>query len=130
MERQSIEECLRRALDRQELALHYQPLINLATGQIRGVEALIRWDLALFAFDLPPTQFIPVAEDCGLILSIGDWALREACTQARTWLDAGLPPTTMAVNISARQSQSVGRCWSLRRRRVQLAPPFPRTQPG
>lgn len=105
VERQSIEECLRRALDRQELALHYQPLVNLATGQIRGVEALIRWTHPVRG-SIPPTQFIPVAEDCGLILSIGDWALREACTQARTWLDAGLPATTMAVNVSARQFQS------------------------
>ncbi len=101
VERKSIEESLRGALERHEFVLHYQPRINLATGTITGAEALIRW--------LHPTrglvdaaQFIPVAEDCGLILSIGNWALREACMQARAWRDAGLP-VTIAVNISALQ---------------------------
>jgi diguanylate cyclase (GGDEF)-like protein/PAS domain S-box-containing protein len=100
VERQSIEESLRRALERQEFALHYQPKINLRTGQIIGAEALLRWTHPTRG-SLSPAQFIPVAEDCGLILPIGNWVLREACKQARAWVDAGLPVTTMAVNISA-----------------------------
>jgi diguanylate cyclase (GGDEF)-like protein/PAS domain S-box-containing protein len=100
VERQSIEESLRRALERQEFALHYQPKINLKTGEISGAEALIRWTHPTRG-PVPPGQFIPVAEDCGLILPIGNWVLREACKQARVWLDAGLPLGTMAVNISA-----------------------------
>src|SRR4029077_3058827 len=100
VERQSIEESLRRALERQELALHYQPKINLKTGEISGAEALIRWTHPTRG-PVPPGHFIPVAEDCGLILPIGNWVLREACKQAREWLDEGLPLGTMAVNISA-----------------------------
>ena len=100
VERQSIEESLRRALERQEFALHYQPKINLKTGEITGAEALIRWTHPTRG-PVPPAQFIPVAEDCGLILPIGNWVLREACKQARAWVDAGLPLATMAVNISA-----------------------------
>src|SRR6266403_1864682 len=100
VERQSIEESLRRALERQEFALHYQPKINLRTGEITGAEALIRWTHPTRG-PVAPGQFIPVAEDCGLILPIGNWVLREACKQARAWLDAGLPMRTMAVNISA-----------------------------
>ena len=100
VERQSIEEGLRRALERQEFALHYQPKINLKTGEITGAEALLRWTHPTRG-SVPPAQFIPVAEDCGLILPIGNWVLREACKQARAWVDAGLPAMTMAVNISA-----------------------------
>jgi EAL domain-containing protein (putative c-di-GMP-specific phosphodiesterase class I) len=100
VERQSIEESLRRALEQREFALHYQPKINLKTGAITGAEALIRWTSATRG-PVSPAQFIPVAEDCGLILPIGNWALREACQQARAWADAGLPATTMAVNVSA-----------------------------
>ncbi|MGB8476166.1 MAG: EAL domain-containing protein [Candidatus Acidiferrum sp.] len=100
VERQSIEESLRRALERQEFALHYQPKINLKTGEITGAEALIRWTHPTRG-NVPPSQFISIAEDCGLILPIGNWVLREACNQARAWLDAGLPLGTMAVNISA-----------------------------
>jgi len=102
VERQSIEEILRRALERQEFALHYQPKVNLRTGKITGAEALIRWTHPIRG-PLSPEQFIPVAEDCGLILPIGNWVLREASKQARAWVDAGLPLATMAVNISAVQ---------------------------
>jgi diguanylate cyclase (GGDEF)-like protein/PAS domain S-box-containing protein len=105
VERQSIEEHLRRALERQEFRLHYQPKINLTTAAITGVEALIRW-IHPARGSVPPTQFIPVAEDCGLILPIGAWALREACAQAQAWIDAGLPVITMAVNVSALQFQN------------------------
>jgi diguanylate cyclase (GGDEF)-like protein/PAS domain S-box-containing protein len=100
VERQSIEGSLRRALERQEFAVHYQPKINLRTGEISGVEALIRW-MHPGRGQVSPAQFIPVAEDCGLILPIGNWVLREACKQARAWVDAGLPLGTMGVNISA-----------------------------
>jgi diguanylate cyclase (GGDEF)-like protein/PAS domain S-box-containing protein len=102
VERQSIEESLRRALERQEFALHYQPKINLGTGAITGAEALIRWTHPTRG-PVAPAQFIPIAEDCGLILPIGAWVLREACEQARAWVDAGLPVTTMAVNVSAKE---------------------------
>lgn len=100
VERQSLEGALRRALERQEFVLHYQSKVNLETGAITGAEALIRWhhpDRGL----VPPAQFVPIAEDCGLILPIGRWVLREACRQARAWLDAGLRPVFVAVNISA-----------------------------
>jgi diguanylate cyclase (GGDEF)-like protein/PAS domain S-box-containing protein len=99
-ERQSQESPLRLALERHEFLLHYQPKIDLQTGAINGVEALVRWlspDRGL----VPPAQFVPLAEECGLIVPIGQWVLREACTQLRSWLDAGLPPVSMAVNLSA-----------------------------
>src|SRR6266851_5786083 len=100
VERQSIEENLRRALERNEFALHYQPKIDLRTGEITGAEALLRWTHPTRG-PVSPAKFIPVAEDSGLILAIDKWVLREACTQARAWLDAGLPLVTMAVNVSA-----------------------------
>jgi diguanylate cyclase (GGDEF)-like protein/PAS domain S-box-containing protein len=100
VERQSIEESLRRALERKEFSLHYQPKINLRSGEITGAEALIRWMHPTRGL-VSPTQFIPIAEDCGLILPIGNWVLREACKQARAWAVAGLPPTAIAVNISS-----------------------------
>jgi len=98
--RQSIEESLRRGLERQEFALQYQPKINLRTREITGAEALIRWTHPVRGM-VPPGEFIPVAEDCGVIVPIGNWALREACQQAQAWLKAGLPLRSMAVNISA-----------------------------
>jgi diguanylate cyclase (GGDEF)-like protein/PAS domain S-box-containing protein len=100
VERQSIEESLRRALERKEFSLHYQPKIKLGTGEITGAEALIRWTHPTRG-PVSPANFIPVAEDCGLILPIGHWVLREACRQARAWLDVGLPLGTIAVNISS-----------------------------
>ena len=100
VERQSIEEKLRRALERNEFEIHYQPKISLGTGQITGAEALLRWTHPVLG-SVSPGRFIPVAEDCGVIMSIGNWVLREACKQARAWVAAGLPITTMAVNISA-----------------------------
>jgi diguanylate cyclase (GGDEF)-like protein len=102
VERQSIEEDLRGALERHELTLHYQPIIDLKTGLIAGAEALLRWTHPTRG-PIPPMQFIPVAEDCGLILPIGAWVLREACRQAEEWADAGLPAMTMSVNVSAVQ---------------------------
>jgi len=99
LERLLLESNLRQALQRGEFTLYYQPLINLAEGRIVGAEALLRWfhpDLGM----VPPARFIPVAEDTGLINSIGDWVLREACQQARDWRSSGLDPITMAVNVS------------------------------
>jgi diguanylate cyclase (GGDEF)-like protein/PAS domain S-box-containing protein len=99
VERQSIEAGLRCAIKKKEFLLYYQPKVNLDTREITGIEALIRWqhpDRGL----LLPAQFVPIAEDCGLILQIGRWVLREACRQARAWQDAGLPPVRIAVNVS------------------------------
>ena len=104
VERQSIEQDLRGALDREEFTLHYQPKINLKTGAITGAEALIRWRSSTRG-SIPPVRFIPVAEDSGLILPIGAWVLREACAQERAWVDAGLPVPAVAVNVSAVQFQ-------------------------
>jgi diguanylate cyclase (GGDEF)-like protein len=100
VERQSIEESLRRALERKEFTLQYQPKIDLRNGRITGAEALIRWTHPAEG-SISPAQFIPVAEDCGLIVPIGNWVLREACRQTRAWSDAGLPALTIAVNVSA-----------------------------
>jgi EAL domain-containing protein (putative c-di-GMP-specific phosphodiesterase class I) len=102
VQRQSIEEDLRRALERHEFELRYQPKIDLTTGKITGAEALLRWSHPVRG-STAPSVFIPIAEDCGLILPIGQWVLREACKQARTWVDRGLPPATVAVNVSAMQ---------------------------
>ena len=102
VDRQSIEEALRCALKRNELSLHYQPKIDLKTGAITGAEALLRWTHPSRG-SIPPLKFIPIAEDSGMILPIGAWVLREACSQAKTWRDAGLPLATMAVNVSAVQ---------------------------
>jgi diguanylate cyclase (GGDEF)-like protein/PAS domain S-box-containing protein len=102
VERQFIEEGLRRALERYEFALHYQPKINLKTGQITGAEALIRWTHPTRG-PISPAKFIPIAEECGLILPIGAWVLREACNQVGAWADAGLPAITMAVNVSVKE---------------------------
>lgn len=100
VQRQSVEADLRYALARKEFALHYQPKINLHDGKIFGAEALIRWHHPVRGL-LLPIQFVPIAEDCNLILPIGRWVLREACRQARAWQLAGLPPIVMAVNTSA-----------------------------
>jgi diguanylate cyclase (GGDEF)-like protein/PAS domain S-box-containing protein len=100
VERQSLESGLRLALERSEFLLHYQPKVNLDTGEVTGVEALIRW-LRPHRGLVPPCQFIPVAEDSGLILPIGRWVLREACRQAREWQEADLPFKRISVNVSA-----------------------------
>ncbi|HXN18433.1 MAG TPA: EAL domain-containing protein [Candidatus Binatus sp.] len=107
VERQSVESELRRALSNQEFLLHYQPKVNLDTGDITGVEALIRWQQSDRGL-VPPSEFVPIAEDCGLIVPIGRWVMREACTQARAWQDAGLPHLRMAVNVSAIEFRAKG----------------------
>jgi diguanylate cyclase (GGDEF)-like protein/PAS domain S-box-containing protein len=97
---QSLEASLHRALERHEFELHYQPKINLKSGQIMAVEVLIRWRHPERGL-IPPAEFIPIAESCGLIVPIGRWVLREACMQAREWQVVGLPPIGVAVNISS-----------------------------
>jgi EAL domain-containing protein (putative c-di-GMP-specific phosphodiesterase class I) len=102
-----MESSMRRAVAQQEFVLYYQPLVSLDTGQIIGVEALVRWhhpDLGM----IMPDRFIHVAEDTGLINSLGDWVLCEACRQAIEWQDAGLPPLQMAVNVSPVQFRQAG----------------------
>jgi diguanylate cyclase (GGDEF)-like protein len=92
---------LRRALERQEFMLHYQPLVTLASGAILGGEALLRWKEQDRL--MSPAEFIPIAEESGLIVPIGLWALREACLQCRAWLDLGHPSMQVSVNLSPRQ---------------------------
>jgi len=107
LERLMMESSLRRALRSKEFVLHYQPLVSLQSGLIIGVEALLRWqhpDLGL----IMPDRFIQVAEETGLINPIGDWVLCEACRQAQAWIDAGLPPLIMAVNVAPVQFRQNG----------------------
>ncbi len=98
----ALEAEMRRALERDEFVLHYQPIVAASTGRITGVEALVRWQHPQRGL-LQPQQFVPVAEETGLIVPLGTWVLHAACAQARAWLDAGLPAARIAVNISARQ---------------------------
>ncbi|HEY8095351.1 MAG TPA: EAL domain-containing protein [Methylobacter sp.] len=101
-ERIALESRLRRAIDQQELRVFYQPQVDIASGRIVGAEALVRW-LDPNEGLIPPIRFIPIAEETGLIIAIGEWVLRETCRQGRQWLDAGLPPITLAVNVSPHQ---------------------------
>ncbi len=100
LERQSLAADLREAVGLQQFVLHYQPKVSLETGAITGVEALLRWAHPVRGL-VPPAHFVPFAEASRLLVPIGQWGLREACRQARTWLHAGLRPGPMAVNISA-----------------------------
>lgn len=97
-----LETDLKNALKRDEFRLFYQPKVDLSSGKIVGVEALIRWEHPEKGV-ISPTEFIPVAEKNGLIISIGKWALRTACKQNKVWQNAKLPPMVIAVNLSARQ---------------------------
>ena len=102
MEKVHIENGLRRALDRHEFCLYYQPQIDLGSGQIIGAEVLLRWMSPELGMVMP-SRFIPVAEDSGLIFRLGEWVLRTACAQAAAWRAAGLSPMRMAINISGHQ---------------------------
>ncbi|HZV66160.1 MAG TPA: EAL domain-containing protein, partial [Telluria sp.] len=102
VENLSMRSGLRRAIERNEFVLYYQPQIDLVSGNIVGAEALIRWNRPGRGM-VPPSHFIPVAEESGLIVAIGKWVLGEACRQAAAWRDAGLPALVMAVNLSAVQ---------------------------
>jgi diguanylate cyclase (GGDEF)-like protein/PAS domain S-box-containing protein len=104
VERQKMEEDLRQALMKNEFALYYQPKVNVSTEAVVGAEALLRWTHSERG-SVSPTKFIPVAEDSGLILPIGAWVLRQACGQAKQWLDQGLPATPMSINVSGVQLQ-------------------------
>ena len=101
-ERLVLERDLHNAIKNGEMLLHYQPQVCLRTGKIIGVEALLRWYSPIHGF-VSPAKFIPIAEETGLIISIGEWVLRTACAQNRSWQLAGLPLIKMAVNISSRQ---------------------------
>jgi EAL domain-containing protein (putative c-di-GMP-specific phosphodiesterase class I) len=107
IERQSLQEGLHHAIERHELALHYQPKLDLVTREIVGAEALVRWRHPQRGL-VPPAQFISVAEDCGLIVPIGRWVLREACRQMRVWQAAGLAPRCIAFNVSAVELRAPG----------------------
>lgn len=102
VQRLALENRLRKALDNRELSLHYQPQVALDSGRITGVEALLRWNSPEMGM-VPPLDFIPVAEETGLIVPIGEWVIRTACNQARAWQEQGLPALRMAINLSARQ---------------------------
>jgi diguanylate cyclase (GGDEF)-like protein len=102
LERLALEESLRRALDEREFQLHYQPRIDARTGEIAGIEALLRWNHPVLGM-VAPARFIPIAEETGLIVAIGAWVLRTACAQNVAWQEKGLAHLNMAVNLSARQ---------------------------
>jgi EAL domain-containing protein (putative c-di-GMP-specific phosphodiesterase class I)/CheY-like chemotaxis protein len=113
IERLNLENNLRLALGKRELFLVYQPQMEVATGRITGLEALLRWQHPDFGL-VPPDKFIRIAENSGLIVSIGEWVLRTACSQARKWQDEGLPEMTVAVNVSAVQFRQDGFCELIR----------------
>jgi EAL domain-containing protein (putative c-di-GMP-specific phosphodiesterase class I) len=102
IERFKMESHLHRALEKNELILYYQPRVDSKSEKIRAVEALIRWNSPEFGM-VPPVKFIPIAEETGLIISIGEWVLRTACKQNKLWQDAGNKPISVSVNLSALQ---------------------------
>lgn len=101
-ERLTMEASLRRALERSEFSLHYQPQLDMETGSIRGVEALLRWHHPVRGI-VPPDEFIPLLEETGLVIPVGEWVLQSACNQNKQWQNAGLKPIRVAVNLSWRQ---------------------------
>jgi EAL domain-containing protein (putative c-di-GMP-specific phosphodiesterase class I) len=100
--RLSLESQLRRALEHDELLLYYQPKVNVQTDEIVGAEALVRWQHPELGL-LPPGDFVPLAEDMGLIVPMGEWVLNEACRQNKAWQSLGLPPLSISVNVSNQQ---------------------------
>ncbi len=125
VERLILENGLRLALDKKELFLVYQPQMEIATGRITGLEALLRWQHPELGL-VPPDKFIQIAENSGLIMPIGEWVLRTACSQARKWQDEGLPAVPVAVNVSAVQFRQAGFCDLIGRvlRETGLAPQY------
>jgi EAL domain-containing protein (putative c-di-GMP-specific phosphodiesterase class I) len=114
-ERLALQTTLRHALEREELLVYYQPQVDLKTGQIVGAEALVRWqnpDRGLVS----PDKFIPIAEETGLIIPIGEWVLHTACKQTKLWQTAGFPSLRVAVNLSSRQFSQI----DLRKQLVQI----------
>lgn len=111
--RQQLENGLKRALPNGEFIVHYQPKIDLATGGISGTEALIRWIHPEFGL-VPPSEFIPIAEESGLIVPLGEWVLKTVCEQSRIWQESGLPPLNIALNVSPHQLKYNGFLQSIR----------------
>jgi diguanylate cyclase (GGDEF)-like protein/PAS domain S-box-containing protein len=125
MERLTLENSLRLALEKREFFLVYQPQMDIVTGKITGLEALLRWQHPELGL-VPPDKFIRIAENSGLIIPIGEWVLRTACSQARNWQDEGLPTVSLAVNVSAVQFRQEGFCELIRRllHETGLAPQY------
>ncbi len=125
VERLALESSLRRALEKKELFLVYQPQMDVATGKITGLEALLRWQHPELGL-VPPDRFIRIAENSGLIIPIGEWVLRAACSQARRWQDEGIPAVVVAVNVSAVQFRQPGFCELIKRvlEETGLAPQY------
>ena len=125
VERLTLENSLPHALDKEELFLVYQPQVDMTTGKIIGLEALLRWQHPELGL-VPPDKFIRIAENCGLIVPVGEWVLRTACSQARKWQEAGLPPVRVAVNVSAVQFRRQGFSEQVRKvlRETALAPEY------
>jgi EAL domain-containing protein (putative c-di-GMP-specific phosphodiesterase class I) len=107
VQRLTLENSLRLAIQRKEFFLMYQPQMDISSGKISGVEALVRWQHPELGL-VPPAQFVPIAEDSGLIVPIGEWVLRTACAQAKKWQCEGLPAVSIAVNVSAVQFHQRG----------------------
>src|SRR5580692_5658639 len=125
VERLALESSLRRALEKKEFFLVYQPQMDVATGKITGLEALLRWQHPELGL-VPPDRFIRIAENSGLIIPIGEWVLRAACSQARCWQDEGIPAVVVAVNVSAVQFRQPGFCELIKRvlEETGLAPQY------
>jgi EAL domain-containing protein (putative c-di-GMP-specific phosphodiesterase class I) len=119
----SMENSLRHAIERDELILYYQPKVNMREKRVIGCEALIRWQHPEFGL-VPPSQFIPIAEDSGLITHISDWVLETACKQMRHWQQQDLPSLVMAINVSANQFRQHGFAYQVDKllNRLKLAP--------
>ena len=125
VERLTLESGLRSALAQEQLFLMYQPQMDIATGRITGLEALLRWQHPELGL-VPPDRFIRIAENIGLIVPIGEWVLRTACSQARKWQDEGIPAVSVAVNVSAVQFRQEGFCGLIQRvlHETGLAPQY------
>src|SRR5437660_6476829 len=93
---------LKKAIEKEEFMLFYQPQVDLGTGKIVGMEALLRWEISDFGM-MPPSEFIPVAEESGLIVPLGEWVLKTACSQNKQWQNADLPRIPVSVNLSGRR---------------------------